>query len=106
MTETRKTAEISDAWRELHAIAVAMRADWDSDETRDAILAAKNAGWTYGDAARETWRLVWDADGCPAELRNSARRHGTRPVIGRGDYGHGAALARELLGLAEDPGAA
>lgn len=99
----RRTAEIRDAWPELHAVVTAMRADWGADDIRDAMLAARQAGMGFGEVAREAWRLAWDADGFPAELRGTARRYGSRQAAAaRGDYGRGAELARRLLG--ERPG--
>jgi hypothetical protein len=90
---------ITDAWPELRALAVAMRADWRADDLRDAVLAARQGGMPFGEVAREVWRLVWDPDGEPGELRGTARRWGlaakARPE--RGDYERGGALWREAL---------
>jgi hypothetical protein len=91
--------EIGEAWPELHAAAIAMRGDWKPDDLRDAMLAARQAGMSYPEVAREVWRLVWDVDGDPGELRGTARRYGlaakARPE--RGDYERGGALWREAL---------
>lgn len=106
MSETRRLPDIRDAWPELHAVVTAMRGDWGADEIRDAMLAARQAGMPFTEVAREAWRLAWDADGFPAELRNTARRYGSVPVAGRGDYGRGAELARRLLARPGDGDAA
>ena len=98
MTE-RRTAEIRAAWTQLFRLAIQMRADWDPDDTRDAIRAVMTAGWPFEQAAREVWRLVWDSDGFPAELRNSARRpragKTTGPEVNRNGYAMAMAALEE-----------
>lgn len=85
------------AFPELLALATASRPDWDWEETRDAMMAAKHAGWEWDAVFREVIRLVLAEDEAPATLRNSARR----PVRPRGVTGpqvnaRGRELAREL----------
>lgn len=64
------------AYPELHALAVAMRPDWNATELRDAMTAVHLAGWAWRDVFREVSRLVWARDETPATLRNSARKPG------------------------------
>lgn len=62
------------AFHELLALATASRPDWDWEETRDSMMAAKNAGWEWEAVFREVIRLILAEDETPATLRNSARR--------------------------------
>lgn len=79
MNATRRTADVHPAWRELWALVCAMRPEgspsaWIRKDTEEAMRAAMTAGWSYEDVARELWRLVWDANGEPNDLRQAARR--------------------------------
>lgn len=65
-------SEIREAPRELLALAVAMREDWDSERTWNALLAAHAAGWTFPRALREVTRLLLIEDSSPADLRVAA----------------------------------
>jgi hypothetical protein len=84
VTEDR-AAHVTPAWRELEAFAVAARKDWELENVHSALLAAHTAGWPFDRAAREMWRLVWDRDGSPAELRNTVRAERPRPSAGHMD---------------------
>jgi hypothetical protein len=88
VTEIRKPAGPADAWPELRALAVAMRPDWDPGDTEDAVRAWEAANLPYGDAARETWRAVWDPDAKPHEIRNTARAR----AVNAGRSGSGITL--------------
>lgn len=56
--------EIRDAWRELHAMACAMRGDWDPAVTQARMLAAKHAGTPFETVLAEITRQA----GLPGEL--------------------------------------
>lgn len=68
---------VCDAWRELHAVACAMRPDFDHVDWQGAILACRNAGVPFAGVAPVVWRLAWDtrtrAQDAAAEVRNLAR---------------------------------
>lgn len=72
MSGTRRTAELQDRWPELRALMSA-RADWDPADAEAAIRAWEMAGLPFGDAFREAYRAIWDPDGDPHEIRNTAR---------------------------------
>jgi hypothetical protein len=77
-------AEIREAPRELLALAVAMRPDWDRDATWNGLLAAHAAGWTPTRMLREVTRLVLIGDSTPTDLRLVAgdiriAQHGSLP---------------------------
>lgn len=80
------------AYAQLHALACAMRPDWNPDGLHDAMTAAHQAGWAWRDVFREVARLILAEDETPATLRNSARR----PVATKDPdaYAHGGALWR------------
>lgn len=65
--------DIHDAPRELLALALAMREDWDRDDTWNALLAARAAGWDFTRTVREVVRLLLREDSEPRELRHAAR---------------------------------
>lgn len=56
--------EIREAWRELHAVACAMRGDWDPAVTQARMLAAKQAGTPFETVLAEIVRQA----GLPGEL--------------------------------------
>lgn len=97
MTDTPPRATVQDAWRELYHLACAMRDDWNRQELSDSMYGAKTAGWPFDRVAREVWRLIWDPDGRPYELRNSVRlaRAGTR--TNPEDTANGRAAVRAVL---------
>jgi hypothetical protein len=64
---------IREAPRELLALAVAMREDWDRDETWNALLACRAAGWEFTRTALETVRLLVRLDSEPRELRHASK---------------------------------
>jgi len=103
MTETC----IQPAPDELRALARRMRPDWDHDVLANAILAAKNAGWTWEQVFRYVVRLVLRGDSDPAELRHAAANP-IRVPDGKTPRWHDrAAEARErLLHRNDDPDAA
>lgn len=74
MTDPDAPWEPRPAYPQLHALACAMRPDWDPADLRDAMTAASHAGWPWRVLYREVTRLMWAADESPATLRNSARR--------------------------------
>lgn len=73
---------LSPAFRELLALACASRPDWGFEETRDAMMAAKHAGWEWEAVFREVIRLMLADDESPATLRNSTRRARFSAVTG------------------------
>lgn len=93
-TETLAPFEPTPAYRELHALACAMRPDWNTNDLHDAMTAVHQAGWGWKDVFREVARLVLAEDETPATLRNSARR----PVTPKdpGAYARGGALWRAV----------
>jgi hypothetical protein len=69
-------AEPSPAWRELWALACAMRPQWDAVAWQGAVIACRDAGVPFGNVAVAVWKLVWDAGAAdPAALTTLARQH-------------------------------
>lgn len=108
--DAENRAAIAPAWRELEALAVAMRPDWerpvwDVDGVRAALLAAHTAGWPFERAAVVLWRVIFDPDGTPAELRNTVRAERPQPRTGPevGARGKAAALAAIEAALNDQP---
>ena len=64
--------EVAEAPRQLHALAVAARPDWDRDKTWNALLAAHDAGWPFAKVLREVVRLLLIDDSGPDDLRFAA----------------------------------
>lgn len=64
--------EIAEAPRELLALALAARPDWDRDRTWSALLAARAAGWSFARTLREVTRLLLIEDSRPDDLRFAA----------------------------------
>ncbi len=83
---------------ELVALAAAMRPHWDHDVLAAALLAARQAGWSWDRTLAETIRLMRREDGSPWDLKRAAASplHREHPQPGTAE--HGAARARELLG--------
>lgn len=69
------------AYPQLHALACAMRPDWEPARLRDAMTAAFNAGWPWRAVYREVMRLAWAEGETPDTLRNSARRPGAVTAV-------------------------
>ena len=88
---------IQPAARELVTLARAMRPEWDHDVLSSALLAAKNAGWTWTRTFTETARLLTDPGGSPWDLKPAAASPMTREHVEPGAHERGAALARQLL---------
>ena len=82
---------------QLVALAVAMRPEWDHDVLSHAIVAAKNAGWTWTRTFTETARLLTDPHGSPWDLKHAAASPTHREHVEPGAHQRGAALARQLL---------
>lgn len=93
MTETC----IQPAPAELQALAAAMRPDWDREALAAAILAAKNAGWTWDRTLAEVIRLARKEAGSPVELRHAAGRPARADDPQVADGPTWAARAREML---------
>jgi hypothetical protein len=88
---------IQPAARELVALARAMRPEWDHDVLAAALVAAKNAGWTWTRTFTETARLLTDQNASPWHLKHAAASPMHRGEPQPGATERGAALARELL---------
>ena len=87
---------------QLVALAVAMRPEWDHEVLSSAIVAAKNAGWTWKRTFRETTRLLADEHASPWDLKRAAASPLQREEPPPGAHTRGAALARELLAAAAE----
>jgi hypothetical protein len=87
---------IEPAARELADLGAAMR-DWDRRDLLDAMLAAKNAGWSFEQVFREVVRLLLREDGDPAGLRHASRHPFRNADIPSEDVAAWAAKAREGL---------
>ena len=77
--------EIQPASRELVTLAGVMRPDWDEQALSDALIAAKQAGWSWLRTFNFTVRLMADEEAVPADLRRAAanpaeRKPGTPPT--------------------------
>ena len=92
MTDPEAPWEPRPAYSQLHALACAMRPDWNPEGLHDAMTAAHQAGWAWKDVFREVARLALAQDETPATLRNSARRPGTASRAGPPDPAAIAAL--------------
>jgi hypothetical protein len=64
---------VREAPRELLALAAAMRGDWDRDETRDALLACRAAGWEFTRTVLAVARLLVREDSAPRELVHACK---------------------------------
>ena len=88
---------IQDATSQLAALARAMRPEWDQAILAAAILAAKQAGWTWTRIFTETARMLTDKKASPWDLKHAAASPFRREEPQPGTTERGAALARELL---------
>ena len=82
---------------QLADLARAMRPEWDHDVLTAAIVAAKNAGWTWTRTFTETARLLTDPHASPWDLKHAAASPKERDLPAPGTEKRGAALARQLL---------
>jgi hypothetical protein len=95
---TEPEPDIQAAPDELAALARAMRPAWDHDILTAALLAARQAGWTWDRTLAETIRLMRSPDGSPWDLRRAAADPFHHATVPPGTEKRGAAAARELLG--------
>lgn len=103
MKTTEPVLDIQAAPDELLALARAMRPAWDHDILAAALLAARQAGWTWDRTLAETIRLMRQADGSPWDLKRAAADPFHRSVPPPYSAEHGAAKARLLLGYGGEP---
>lgn len=107
MTKTEPPPDIQAAPDELLALARAVRPAWDCDILAAALLAARQAGWTWDRALAETVRLMRRPDGSPWDLKRAAADPFHKSVVPPGTEKRGAAAARQLMGYDQPaPGAA
>ena len=83
--------------KQLVDLARAMRPEWDHDVLSSAIVAAKNAGWTWTRTFAETARLLTDEHASPWDLKHACASPMARELPAAGTEKRGAALARQLL---------
>ena len=83
--------------KQLVELARAMRPEWDHDVLSSAILAARNAGWTWTRTFTETARMLTDPAASPWDLKRAAASPLERRQPQPGAAERGATLARELL---------
>jgi hypothetical protein len=95
---TSDPPDIRAAPDELLALARAVRPAWDCDILAAALLAAKNAGWTWDRTLAETVRLLRDPGGSPWDLKRAAADPFCKATVPPGTGQRGAAAARRLLG--------
>jgi hypothetical protein len=91
---------------ELLALARAVRPAWDHDVLAAAVLAARNAGWTWDRTLAETVRLMRAPDGSPWDLKRATADPFHRAAPPPGTEKRGAAKARELLARRHEDGGA
>ena len=98
MKTTDPPPDIHAAPDELLALARAVRPAWDHDILAAALLAARQAGWTWDRTLAETVRLMRAPDGSPWDLKRAAADPFHRSSVPPGTEKRGAAAARQLLG--------
>lgn len=91
MTEARESP------RRLLELALDMREDWGREETWNALLAAKNAGWSWKRIYDEVGRLAFRPDSQVRELLDAARATRRPAETGPQVYARGHALALAAL---------
>ncbi len=96
--KTEPIPDICAAPDELLALARAVRPAWDHDILAAALLAARQAGWTWDRTLAETVRLMRFPDGSPWDLKRAAASPLARVIPPPGTEKAGAAKARRLLG--------
>ena len=77
---TAPVLELRPAPKQLAMLAAEMRADWDYEDIRQALIACSKAGWDDHRIYRETFRLLLMADSGPADLRAMAGRPAPGPA--------------------------
>ncbi|HET9973920.1 MAG TPA: hypothetical protein VFQ68_37205 [Streptosporangiaceae bacterium] len=98
--KTTDPPDIHAAPDELLALARAVRPAWDCDVLAAALLAARQAGWTWDRVLAETVRLMRKADGSPWDLKRAAADPFHRAMVPPGTEKRGATATRLLLGYA------
>ena len=98
MTATDPSPDIQAAPDELLALAAAVRPAWDCDVLAAALLAARQAGWTWDRTLAETIQLMRKPDGSPWDLKRAAADPFHRSSVPPGTEKRGAAAARQLMG--------
>jgi hypothetical protein len=107
MDRPPETEDIQAAPDELLALARAVRPAWDCDILAAALLAARQAGWTWDRTLAETVRLMRHPSGSPWDLKRAAADPFRKSTVPPGTEKRGAAAARQLLGYDRPaPGAA
>jgi hypothetical protein len=89
---------------ELLDLAAAMRPDWDRDQLSLALVAARNAGWTWTRTLTATVRLLCDVKAVPRDLAVAARSPLERTVPADPDVA--AAALAEMRATVEHAGGA
>ena len=97
MRTTGPPPDIHAAPDELLALAAAVRPAWDHDILAAALLAARQAGWTWDRTLAETVRLLRDPDGSPWDLKRAAADPFERATVPPGTEKRGAEWARYLF---------
>jgi hypothetical protein len=91
---------VNSAAFELVRLAAVMRPDWDSDDLRGALAAARNAGWGWPRTFTAVARLLADEAGRPRDLAvavsDPRRRQPAPAAVTR----EGTARARAALAAA------
>jgi hypothetical protein len=82
---------------ELVELAKVMRPEWRHEVLAAAIVAARNAGWTWARTFTETARMLTDEHASPWDLKHAAASPFQREHPEPGTEKRGAALARQLL---------
>lgn len=93
------------ATRELHALAAAVRPDWDQIDVRDVLAAARTAGRPWPQMLLELVRLMTEPEAMPRDLQLTARDawRVRRPVPPPDTAHRGAALARAAVQRTHQP---
>jgi hypothetical protein len=97
MTAADPIPDIAAAPDELVALARAVRPAWDHDVLAAAILAVRQAGWTWDRTLAETVRLMRDPDGSPWDLKRAGADPFHQSVSRTPAWHDRAAAAREQL---------
>jgi hypothetical protein len=95
---------IEPATPQLLDLAAEMRPDWDRDQLSLALVAARNAGWTWTRTITATVRLLCDVKAVPHDLAVAARSPLERAVPADPDVA--AAALAEMRAAVEHAGGA